>query len=304
MSVYATQEGTRFHKVTCRSISKSSNIEKVSAQDIKRRNLSSCRVCNAESPKPKTVTKKKNSYDDDEDDVDDLGTELMKLTLKERPSNERFLSPVEVLTYPRPVQKPSCLSQDYSCVKSLEQEFKQIVSGAKLYKSCEVWVHNFTGNRRGLTEEQLIAIRAYTGNEMYRIVNKALYENDAEGWETTIHCIYTGLRKLCMAKKVKKSLSSRVFRGMDKLADVKVGYTIQMRGFNSTSKSEIVARKFAHNGTLFRVLSWRVGAKIAFLSVYPDEEEVLIEPYASFKVKAITKEDGLTFVDLEHCNTI
>ena len=81
----------------------------------------------------------------------------------------------------------------------------------------------------------------------------------------------------------------KVYRGINNVqVKLAVGKTVVFKEFTSTTKSHSVARGFAgSSGVLFEISGWQTGADVAKFSPYPDEEEILLAPYQTFRVTAI-----------------
>ena len=80
------------------------------------------------------------------------------------------------------------------------------------------------------------------------------------------------------------------------------GQTIVFKDFTSCSKKQDVARGFAGgSGVLFQINTWKNGANISSISVYPTEDEVLLAPYSKFKVTDIKVSKKIPIVILDAC---
>ena len=110
------------------------------------------------------------------------------------------------------------------------------------------------------------------------------------------------------------SFQGQVYRGIpltkDKLDHYRVGSCIITTTFLSTSKSSSVARMFSGESERKRsqhsffctytiVSNGRTAIDISQLSVYPEEEEVLILPYSTFLITKIEEEPETTMIYLE-----
>jgi len=115
--------------------------------------------------------------------------------------------------------------------------------------------------------------------------------------------------------EVKKGILKKhvgfVYRGTyfnpDLIETLQLGQRVFSSCFTSTSKSEYVAREFANKAKRNVLLELELDAHANSnvdihaekCSRYPEEQEVLLLPFASFEIKRIFKEDHLTLISLK-----
>jgi hypothetical protein len=145
-----------------------------------------------------------------------------------------------------------------------------------------------------LTKAQVLALRLYTSNSYWRI-NKPLRDgctaDSPHPYAATTYYIYDAIRQLRGARRGEPTATRTFWRGMDVMGDtdefLKHGGTEM--ACVSTTEDLSVARKYAKiegpdkvaNPLLLRVQSnslFNCGADIQWLSMYPEEREVLFPP--------------------------
>jgi len=166
-----------------------------------------------------------------------------------------------------------------------------------------------------LTDDELFAIIAYTNDfqlpnnersgNLYFELNNALRSNSEHArqwmmatWGLFVHYILSGLDKLPCHAGV-------VLRGIPRQCDIAQQYSnnrlIQWRGFSSSSNSLGEAARFGPPGDvlIFRITVTR-GKVIRLLSLFPQEDEILLYPGMRFRVTraAYVGADGYTYVDM------
>ena len=127
--------------------------------------------------------------------------------------------------------------------------------------------------------------------------------------DTVCVCVTGTLRKAMRAECAQSNVSTGiVWRAMNGVAieSYTVGMKFLMQSFLSTSSSRTVAQRFG--STLFRIDLDGDGLTYALdvsrVSVYPDEQEVLVYPYSGFVVLATEKmDDGRNLISLRTCDT-
>ncbi|NWI55316.1 NRT2 ribosyltransferase, partial [Calyptomena viridis] len=147
-----------------------------------------------------------------------------------------------------------------------------------------------------LRPEQAIALIAYSMEEgLYREFNKAVRGAGSSRREylrnfpfKVLHFLLTeALDDLRKAKSHPRCLD--VYRGIDGIRFItQPGQTIRFGQFASTSLLKNVSEYYGTD-TLFEVNTCH-GANIRNFSNYPEEEEVLIPPFETFKVTSVTSQ--------------
>ena len=153
-------------------------------------------------------------------------------------------------------------------------------------------------------------LRSWTSNALYQQVNKAVLQDSTS--QLRRHGGYIRALRRSMRNNVDAGhnvQSGIVWRSMnvDNHAAYKVGWKFLMQSILSTSRNRSVAEMFGN--TLFRIDLSGVGltyaVDIAYASVYPDEEEVLVYPYSGFEVVGRDRmADGRWMISLRTYDTV
>ncbi|EKX47156.1 hypothetical protein GUITHDRAFT_107067 [Guillardia theta CCMP2712] len=155
----------------------------------------------------------------------------------------------------------------------------------------------------GLTEEELIALRLYTG-PMYMLYNEvlrgALHRKKQKGqfsYVTTIHMINSGILKLASASPLPPG--RKVYRGLSGMRLPECFFVDDASGcrggvelaFMSTTVNFDVALQYTGSRDsllpiIFEISMGQVdrGASLHWLSQYPEENEVLLPPLSNLEV--------------------
>ncbi|NXG02559.1 NRT2 ribosyltransferase, partial [Sakesphorus luctuosus] len=152
--------------------------------------------------------------------------------------------------------------------------------------------------------EEAIALMAYTmDSTLYEEFNTAVRKNGSSLKHylnnfhfKVMHFLLTeALSDLRDAKSHPACL--HVYRGVPGIRfSAKPGQIIRFGQFTSTSLKEEVAKGFGTD-TFFELYTCH-GAKIRDFSCYPDEEEVLIPPFETFKVTNVSDTKDGTYIQL------
>ncbi|KAM4908186.1 NAD(P)(+)--arginine ADP-ribosyltransferase 2-like [Sylvia borin] len=153
-----------------------------------------------------------------------------------------------------------------------------------------------------LTREQAIALMAYTMRELnlYKPFNDAVREAGSSSWKYQWKFHYKSLHFLltqALQKLSRPNDCKNVFRGVrDHQFKVKKGDEVRFGQFASTSLSKTVALGFG-NSTMFKVYTCH-GVDIQKFSMHPEEQEVLIPPFETFKVIGVSENSKTTHIEL------
>lgn len=149
--------------------------------------------------------------------------------------------------------------------------------------------------RDGITKVRNLdcAARLYTAESfLYKLVNSSLRENDMTKIDTLGPFCYLLYHRLRLDRVRGDQI---LYRGMDLTDEMvdeykqAVGQEITWPAFTSTSKDRRVAEAYAAN-TLCIISSkdtWRPQNDISKLSLYPDEQEVLLAPFYKFQIDRV-----------------
>lgn len=196
--------------------------------------------------------------------------------------------------YSYPIQEsnsPYCFHYDFKDDKEYKQYLDAEIQQDAVFRSR--WNKKLTGvpNTNHYTENELRAIRTYTGDCVYQDFNTATRDL-VDGKINYDNYPYKALHYyLSSAIDKSKSCFSILYRGdKSKDTDLKVGdKAFKFRQFASSSQNYQRAKGFSSlQGNIYTILSSCTGADISDYSYYPCEEEVLIPPCSEFTVTNIT----------------
>uniref|UniRef100_A0A8C3NYH6 NAD(P)(+)--arginine ADP-ribosyltransferase n=1 Tax=Cyanoderma ruficeps TaxID=181631 RepID=A0A8C3NYH6_9PASS len=154
------------------------------------------------------------------------------------------------------------------------------------------------------SQDQAIALMAYTRNDLYDQFNAAVRTAGSSPQEyrdnfhfKTLHFLLT--QALGTLRGTRGPQCYNVFRGVEDVQfKAQRGDIVRFGQFASTSLRETSVRKFGTD-TVFQVRTC-LGVAIQEFSMYPDEKEVLIPPFEIFKVTQVTQEGNSVKIHL-HC---
>jgi hypothetical protein len=160
---------------------------------------------------------------------------------------------------------------------------------------------------KNIPMEDLAAIKAYTGNKDYEILNLALRNNDAAAvrqHDEQIKHTIAGLNQL-------PAYRGTVFRGSSNLPEEvfksyrEHGYIIE-KGFSSSSTDSRVGRSFTHDSDIpnpsgmraYYIIHSQTGRDVSQVQINPYECEVIFPPDTKFKVIKILRDsdDGIPVI--------
>lgn len=178
-----------------------------------------------------------------------------------------------------------CCKDTMNEVKSKfsEHESQEFAEAWRRAKKC-VLLRLLRGLKNGLTKKQLEAICVYTGEQVYKEFNGAV-RSQRHIYSSTFrfHYLYVFLTSAVQTLKQRQPCLTSYRRSNDKFTG-KVGQQIRFGSFASSSKR--ADRTDFGTKTCFEVKTC-FGAYLGDLSVFPDEEEVLIPPYEVFEIMRI-----------------
>ncbi|XP_054149852.1 erythroblast NAD(P)(+)--arginine ADP-ribosyltransferase-like [Melozone crissalis] len=154
---------------------------------------------------------------------------------------------------------------------------------------------------------QAIALMAYTMDELYTEFNAAVRTAGHTRQEyrdnfhfKTLHFLLT--QALVTLRQAQKEQCHNVYRGVRKYQfKAKPGDIVRFGQFSSASQSEEIANRFG-SATVFEVYTCH-GAAIGSFSKFPNEEEVLIPPYETFKVIKVSQEGEQARIEIRSKGT-
>lgn len=202
--------------------------------------------------------------------------------------------------YSYPIQEsnsPYCFHYDFKDDKEYKQYLAVELKQDAVFKSR--WNQDLTGvpNTNHYTENELRAIRTYTGDCVYQDFNTAT-RNLVDGKINYDNYPYKALHNyLSSVIEKSKSCYSSLYRGVSfKDTALNVGDKFKFKQFASSSLNYQQAKDFSGpdgtiyttDGTIYTILSSCTGADISKYSCYAIEEEVLIPPCSEFTVTNIT----------------
>jgi hypothetical protein len=166
-----------------------------------------------------------------------------------------------------------------------------------------------------LTKAHVLALRLYTSNSFWR-VNKPLRDGCTEvsphPYAATTYYIHDGIMKLRVIREADATAVRTFWRGMDNMG-VTEEFLAQggtEMACMSTTAFRAVARTFAKVGEVDFPLLLKVeskglmccGASIAWVSMYPEEQEVLFPPLTYLRPvrdQCEVMEDGCKIITVE-----
>ncbi|XP_066175607.1 NAD(P)(+)--arginine ADP-ribosyltransferase 2-like [Sylvia atricapilla] len=217
---------------------------------------------------------------------------------------------VAIKVVPLDMAKNSFDDQYLECSENLSKNLPELQASdfskndefAKNWKTATAQWQKQGSIRNSLTQDQAIALMAYTMNTMtlYKQFNDAVREAGSSSWKyrnefhfKSLHFLLTSaLQTLGHPKNCKN-----VFRGVKNYHfDVKQEDEVRFGQFASTSLNEKVAQDFGQD-TMFKVYTCH-GVDIQRFSMYPSQKEVLIPPFETFKVIGVNKEGNTMHIEL------
>ena len=142
----------------------------------------------------------------------------------------------------------------------------------------------------GLRDEEIGALALWSTNFIYKHINRDLIsDQELSRWKYFLKCLCSGLRKLPYHRGV-------FYRGFKDCSIDKNQYfpgaIVQWKTISAMTKSLSVTEKFSNErGAIFEVEA-ATCRDISKISLFPKEEEVLLEPFATLLVEKVEEKPG------------
>ena len=155
--------------------------------------------------------------------------------------------------------------------------------------------------RAGLTKDEIFAIICYTLEKppVYRHFNgdtRKGYTGDGMDFPILSYLLREGCRKI-LAATPKENRTRIVYRGVNIKFAAEPGQIVRFGSYTSTTGNISVAEEFQKNSTGSQfVIVTKIGASIKLLSVYPEEDEVLLPPFEVYKVHRVEEAPSRIFL--------
>ncbi|XP_073712780.1 GPI-linked NAD(P)(+)--arginine ADP-ribosyltransferase 1-like [Misgurnus anguillicaudatus] len=169
--------------------------------------------------------------------------------------------------------------------KYLTEEIRANISG--FGKVWENNTKNIPGPKDNLQRNHLIAISVYTGVTVYSQFNqdvrtgKQKYQNKTFSW----HSLHFWLTQAIQTLKKTQQGCKSTYRGTNVTFEGVNNTEIRFGSFTSSSPYQNVTTNFG-NESCFEIKTY-YGADVSKYSQFPNQKEVLIPPYETFKVTDI-----------------
>ncbi|XP_043849669.1 ecto-ADP-ribosyltransferase 5-like [Dromiciops gliroides] len=184
----------------------------------------------------------------------------------------------------------------------LAQERAKNSNFNKVWEKAEKkWENKSTGKKK-MEKPFEVAVIAYTisENKFYSAFNRAVREccESREAYIKNFHFKAFHFY-LTRAVQILRGPCGHVYRGISVKQYPNGKRKMRFGQFASASLDKDVARRFTRgSGTLYKVNTCE-GAPIEYLSVFPNEKEVLIPPYELFSVSNSSDSKGLENIELK-----
>ncbi|CAM4753623.1 unnamed protein product [Rotaria magnacalcarata] len=185
--------------------------------------------------------------------------------------------------------------------------------GAKLGKQCEAaWIADSLRNMKEMSESDIYKHCAWLYTRecfLYKLLNQCLREHDVSKISTLgpftylLHQYLKSETSYGPLQPINKRLQSLVYRGGNLTPEMINCYKIDECGhwpaFTSTTKNRSKAENFGNTLFIIDLTSIPVGADLASISSFPEEEEILLSATTCFFITNIEKSsDGKTLIYL------
>lgn len=147
------------------------------------------------------------------------------------------------------------------------------------------------GRSYGLTDEESLAVMLYTSTSVNGEFNMILRDGIRHQYDIPQQVLHYHLISALERLRVLQTLPRVLYRGdQNSYQHLSQGDKVQLAGFTSAVYNLTIATRIRrYGGSLFVLKGVGFGAAITKLSLYPDEAEILIPPYESFRITKVTK---------------
>ncbi|XP_071118840.1 ecto-ADP-ribosyltransferase 5-like [Haliotis cracherodii] len=148
------------------------------------------------------------------------------------------------------------------------------------------------GRSYGLTNEESLAVMMYTSTSVNGEFNMILRDGIRHKYDIPHQVLHYHLISALERLRVSQTLPRVLYRGdQNSYQHLSQGDKVQLAGFTSAVYNLRIANRIRKDGgALFVLKGVGFGAAITKLSLYPDEAEILIPPYESFKITKVAKD--------------
>ncbi|XP_046582354.1 ecto-ADP-ribosyltransferase 5-like [Haliotis rubra] len=156
------------------------------------------------------------------------------------------------------------------------------------------------GKSYGLTDDEAMAVMIYTDTSVNGEFNMILRDGIRHKYDIPQRVLHYNLISALEKLLVLQILPRFLYRGdPNSYQSLSQGDKVQLAGFTSAVSGLKVANRVRKNGhTLFVLKGVVFGAAIKKLSLYPQEAEILIPPYETFRITRVTKDDRGPVIEL------
>jgi hypothetical protein len=168
---------------------------------------------------------------------------------------------------------------------AMEKELKKIKLGHKYASDyLDEYISGFMGQGI-LSPIQASSIRLYTNDEFYKIINKAWRSDSIFKTKFINYSAFLLLSVFDIMKKI--SFNEMILYRGSNISDCNIyqkGFKFRWPFVISTTRNRRVAERYGKTMFIIHILGKRMLKDISVLSLYPEEEEVLLHPYEVFEV--------------------
>lgn len=154
-----------------------------------------------------------------------------------------------------------------------------------------------------MTKDEIFAVICYTLEKppVYRHFNgdtRKGYTGDGMDFPILSYLLREGCRKILGATP-KENRTRIVYRGVTIKFAAEPGQIVRFGSYTSATGNISVAEEFQKisTGSQFVIVT-KIGASIKMLSVYPEEDEVLLPPYEVYRVHRVEEAPARIFNEL------
>ncbi|XP_067678828.1 ecto-ADP-ribosyltransferase 5-like isoform X2 [Haliotis asinina] len=156
------------------------------------------------------------------------------------------------------------------------------------------------GKSYGLTEDEALAVMLYTDTSVNGEFNMILRDGIRHKYDIPQRVLHFNLVSALEKLRVLQMLPRLLYRDdPNSYRHLSEGDKVQLAGFTSTVSNMAIANRFRKKRhTLFVLKGVAFGAAITKLSLYPEEAEILIPPYETFRISRVAKDDKGPVIEL------